>query len=184
MNNGLIAARYATALLGFANQSAFAERVYLEAKAVTNSYFQFGQLRTVLDNPVMPIGQKREIILLAGGGKASTIFEQFIDLVLQNKREVHLQAIMLKYIDLYRKQKNIHSGKLITATNVESTTEKRLISMIEMQTGGTVEIEKVVDPTILGGFLFEVDFVRMDASLAGQLQRIKSEYLDKNQKRA
>ena len=89
---------------------------------------------------------------------------------------------MLKYIDLYRKQKNIHSGKLTTATNVESVTEKRLISMIEKQTGGTVEIEKIIDPSILGGFLFEVDFVRMDASLAGQLQRIKNEYLEKNQR--
>ena len=184
MNNGLIAARYATALLGFANQSAANERVYLEAKAITNSYFQLGQLRTVLDNPVMPNIQKRKIILMAAGGKASPTFEQFIDLVLQNNREIHLQAIMLKYIDLYRKQKNIHSGKLTTATNVESVTEKRLISMIEKQTGGTVEIEKIIDPSILGGFLFEVDFVRMDASLAGQLQRIKNEYLEKNQKRA
>ncbi len=182
MYNGLIAARYATALLGFSDKSSAPERVYTEAKTFTQSYFQFSDLRTVLDNPVMSKTEKRKIIYLAAGGKLSNSFERFIDLLLENKREIHLQSILLKYIDLYRKEKNIHSGKLITASVVESVTEKRLISMIEKQTGGTVEIEKIIDPSILGGFLFEVDFVRMDASISGQLQRIKNEYIERNQR--
>ena len=44
------------------------------------------------------------------------------------------------------------------------------------------EMEKLVDPEILGGFLFEVDFVRWDASVSGQLRRIRQEYIEKNKK--
>lgn len=182
MNTGLIPARYATALLDFANASNEQDRVYTETKAITQSYFKFSELRTVLDNPVLATAEKRKIILLAAGGNASKPFERFLDLILENNREKHLHEIVLKFIDLYRKQKNIHYGKLTTATAVNALTEKRLMAMVENTTGGTIEMEKIIDPEILGGFLFEVDFVRWDASVSGQLRRIRQEYIEKNKK--
>ena len=182
MNTGLIPVRYATALLDFANENNLQDNVYNEAKAVIKSYFQFSELRTVLDNPVLAKTEKRKIILLAAGGKVSTSFEKFLDLVLDNNRENHLLSIALKYIDLFRKQKNIHYGKLTTASPINAVTEKKLMAMVENTTGGTIEMEKVIDPDIIGGFLFEVDFVRWDASISGQLRRIKKEYIEKNNK--
>ena len=177
MNTGLIADRYASALLAFANQSDEQDRVYLEAKTVSQSFSQFSNLRKVLDNPMLIQADKRKSIGLSAGGDVCMPFERFTDLILENKREAHLLAIMMKYVDLYRKQKNIHVGKLTTAAPLEPLTEKRLITLMEKETGGTVEVEKVVDPAILGGFLFEVGFVRWDASIYGQLQHIKNEFL-------
>lgn len=182
MNTGLIPVRYATALLDFANASDLQDRVYMEAKAITKSYFQFSELRTVLDNPVLVKTEKRKIIILAAGGNVCKPFEKFLDLLLENNRENHLLSVALKYIDLYRKQKNIHYGKLTTASPVNASTEKKLMAMIENTTGGTIEMEKIIDPEILGGFMFEVDFVRWDASISGQLHRIKKEYMEKNNK--
>lgn len=182
MNTGLIPVRYAKALLDFANVSKEQNRVYTEAKAITQSYFQFSELKTVLDNPVLANAEKRKIILLAAGGNSSKPFERFLDLILDNNREKHLHEIALKYIDLYRKQKNIHYGKLTTASAVNAETEKRLMALVEKTTGGTIEMEKLIDPEILGGFMFEVDFVRWDASVSGQLRRIRQEYIEKNKK--
>jgi len=182
MNTGLIPVRYATALLDFANVSNMQDRVYKEAKAITKSYFQFSELRTVLDNPVLAQSEKRKIIILAAGDDVSKPFELFMDLLLENNRESHLHSIALKYIDLFRKQKNIHYGKLTTATPINAETEERLMAMVENTTGGTIEMEKVIDSKILGGFMFEVDFVRWDASISGQLRRIKNEYIEKNNK--
>ena len=182
MNTGLIPVRYATALLDFANVSELQDRVYTETKALTKSYFQFSELRTVLDNPVLAKVEKRKIIILAAGGNVSKPFEKFLDLLLENNRESHLLSIALKYVDLFRKQKNIHYGKLTTVSPINAATEKRLIAMVENTTGGTIEMERIIDPEIIGGFLFEVDFVRWDASISGELRRIKKEYIEKNNK--
>ena len=182
MNTGLIPVRYAKALLDFANVSKEQDRVYTEAKAIAQSYFQFIELRTVLDNPVLANTEKRKIIILAAGNNVSKPLERFLDMILENNREKHLHEIALKYIDLYRKQKNIHYGKLTTATEVTQVIESKLMTLIENTTGGTVEMEKVIDPEILGGFMFEVDFVRWDASISGQLRRIRQEYVEKNKK--
>ncbi|MFT3752752.1 MAG: F0F1 ATP synthase subunit delta [Paludibacter sp.] len=182
MNTGLIPVRYATALLDFASSQNEHDRVYAEAKLTALNFVQFGGLRTVLDNPVLAKAEKRKIIINAAGGKLSQSFEKFLDLLLDNNREAFLQSIALKYIDLYRQQKNIHYGKLTTATTVDPVTEQKLMKLVESQIGGTIEMEKIIDPEILGGFMFEVDFVRWDASLSGQLRRIKKEYIERNRK--
>ena len=182
MNKGLIPVRYATALLEFASAGNEQDVVYAEAKAIASNYFQFSELRTVIDNPVMSTTEKRKIIVTAAGIKISKSFDRFLDLILDNNREKQLQDIVLRYIDLYRKQKNIHYGKLTTASEVDSTTEKRLMKLVEEITGGTIEMEKQIDPDILCGFLFEVDFVRWDASVSGQIRRIRQEYTEKNKK--
>ncbi len=181
MNTGLIGARYATALFAFAKKSKSDEQVYAEAKKVSDSFLKLSQLKMVLENPVMLKAEKKKIILLAaGGGNVSLTFAQFIDLLLQNNREYFLQSIVLRFIDLYREQNNIHFGKLTTATAVNEQTEKRMISMARLETGGILEIEKEINPELLGGFTLEVDFKRWDASVSGQLNSIRKEYFEKN----
>ena len=43
------------------------------------------------------------------------------------------------YITLYRKDKNIISGKLITATEVTPEMEQKMADMIKKKTNGTVD---------------------------------------------
>ena len=182
MNTGLVSARYATALYDFAVETKSVEKVYGEAKMLTLMFMKMGELRLVLNNPVLPLKEKRQLILNAAGGETSKTFEKFTDLLLKNGREEQVQYVMLKFIDLYRKQKNIRYGKLTTASEVDKVTEDRLISLVTDKVGGTLELEKVVDPNILGGFMLEVEDVRWDASLSGQLTRIRNEYIERNRR--
>ena len=182
MNTGLISVRYATALLEFAKDANSIEEVYGEAKMLTLMFSKMGELRLVLENPVMPQDEKRTLILNAAGGETSKTFRDFTDLLLKNNREDQVQNIILKFIDLYREQKNIRYGKLTTAFAVDETTENKLIQLVTDKVGGTLELEKVVDPEILGGFILVVDDVRWDASISGQLKRIRNEYIERNQR--
>ena len=63
MNNGLIALRYATALLDYSKTASIQDRIYQEAKTVAQSITEVKALRTTLSNPVLAYAQKKEIIL-------------------------------------------------------------------------------------------------------------------------
>jgi len=182
MNSGLITSRYATAFFLFAKDKNERDRIYEEAKTLRGVFNQLSEFRSILENPVLAKAEKKKVILMTLGGEVSISLEKFIDMLLKNNREVFLQSIVLKYIDLYRSEKNIHYGKLTTSSSVDEKVEKKLILMIENETGGTIEMEKVIDTSILGGFLFEVDFKRWDASIKGQLNSIRKEYIEKNLK--
>ena len=166
MNTGLTSTRYANALYQFALQKNKEDRVYEQMKLLVKSF------------PVLDNSRKKAIIVLAIGNDIEAVLDKFIDLVLVNNRENQLQTIGLKYIDIYREEKKIFSGKLTTAIEINATIEDHLMAMIEKQTHGTLELEKNVDPEILGGFMIEVDNLRWDATLKNELQSIKNKLIE------
>ena len=178
MHTGLTSTRYANALYQFALQKNKEDRVYEQMKLLVKSFTVFDQLRSVLDNPVLDNSRKKAIIVLAIGNNVEAVLDKFIDLVLVNNRENQLQTIGLKYIDIYREEKKIFSGKLTTAIEINATIEDHLMAMIEKQTHGTLELEKNVDPEILGGFMIEVDNLRWDATLKNELRSIKNKLIE------
>ena len=93
-----------------------------------------------------------------------------------------MQQISLMYLDLYRKLNHISTGKLETAVAIDSETEKRISDWIAAKTRGTVELRTCVKPELIGGFIFEMDSERLDASIATQLRSIKKQFVEKNKR--
>jgi F-type H+-transporting ATPase subunit delta len=105
---GVISMRYAKALLAYADEKGTKDTVYEEAGILADSFSRIPELRQALDNPVLPAETKLKLICeAAGGGKVSEELKRFVELVLEERREKFLQFMIMSYIDLYRKQKNI-----------------------------------------------------------------------------
>ena len=128
------------------------------------------------------MNDKIKLLCNAAGGKVSQEVERFITLVLHERREKFMQFIACSYIDLYRKQNNILLGKLITAEKVNKEIEDRMRMMIVKGTQGTVEFETSVEPSIIGGFILDIDYNRLDASVATQLNRVRRQFMEKNRR--
>ena len=43
-------------------------------------------------------------------------------------------------------------------------------------------MEKIIRPEIIGGFILEVDNLRWDASISGQLRTLRNNFTEKNSK--
>ena len=178
----MIPVRYAKALMEFASDKKCTDRVYTEMRTLTESFDHEPSFRRALDNPMVTSETKRGLILSAAGIDVSDVFKRFVALVMENRREDMLQQIGLQYIDLYRRMHNISIGRLETAVPVTPETEKRIADLIASQTKGEVELKTVVKPDLIGGFVFELDFRRLDASIANQLRRIRRQFTEKNKR--
>ncbi|MDE6150557.1 MAG: F0F1 ATP synthase subunit delta [Prevotella sp.] len=172
MDLGVISIRYARALHKSAVQTGCDEDVYNDMVSLTNAYVELPQLRHTIDNPMLQQEKKESLLKAACGAKPAELTIRFLRLVLQEGRETVMQLIAQSYITLYRKQKNIIHGRLITATAVSPTTEQKVRRMVEQRTDGTVEFLTEINPDIIGGFILEYDTYRMDASVKSQLQGI------------
>ena len=173
MDIGVISVRYARALLKSATDQKMDEQVYQEMQLMAKSYIEVPQLRHTIDNPMLPKEKKQMLLETAAGGeKASQLTKAFIVMVLKEDRENIMQFMANSYVTLYRQQKNIIRGKLITAVAVAPETEQRMRRMVESKTKGTVEFETEVNPDIIGGFILDYDTFRMDASVRTELNSI------------
>jgi F-type H+-transporting ATPase subunit delta len=172
MDIGVISVRYARALLKSATEQKLDEAVYQEMQLLAKSYIEVPQLRQTIDNPMLSKDKKEVLLLTAVGGQPTDLTRAFIALVLKEDREPVMQFIANSYVTLYRQQKNVIRGRLITAARVSAQTEQRMRQMVESKTNGTVEFETEVNPDIIGGFILEYDTYRMDASVKSKLNNI------------
>ena len=172
MDIGVISVRYARALLKSATDAKIEADVYKEMQTLAKSYTEVPQLRQTIDNPMLSKDTKQQLLLTAVGEKPCELTKAFISLVLKEDRENVMQFIANSYVTLYRQQKNVIRGRLITAAAVSPATEQKMRQMVESKTNGTVEFETEVNPDIIGGFILEYDTYRMDASVKSKLSSI------------
>ncbi|MDR3188948.1 MAG: F0F1 ATP synthase subunit delta [Prevotellaceae bacterium] len=173
MNDGLISKRYAKALLEFAAARGEDRRMYDSMRQLSDAMAATPRLREALQSPVMPAGDKEALLCSAVGALAGEAYRQFVRLALANRREGSLQSIALSYLDLYRRAHRIGRISVVSAAPLSTALIDRIRRDVERRTRGTVELDARVEPSLGGGFIFQMDDLRLDASVAGQLEKIR-----------
>ena len=184
MDIGTIARRYARALLLYACENGHETMVYVQAQQLLSRYNQLPEFRHTIENPMVSLTEKIKLLHNAAAG-ADTCEEltKFFHLLLEKRREKLLSFILHSFLFLYREKKKILQGKLVTATPLpEETLNEMKTLILKRYRGRTVEFDTKVDPDIIGGAILEIGYWRIDASIDGQLKRVKKQFIEKNRR--
>jgi F-type H+-transporting ATPase subunit delta len=171
VNEGLISKRYAKALYEHAYNLGEEAVLYHRMQILEMLWRRMPDLRTSLISPI-PVGTKIGLLKNATGKNAEQSYLDFIDLVIANHREEYVLMIALSYQMIYRKKKRISVVHLISSKRLPTQALNRLRSLTEDKTHGKVELHNRIDPSIQGGFIYQLNDLRIDASVKGQLDRI------------
>lgn len=182
MNTGAISMRYARALIEFAGECQCDDKLYAGMKQLLRSFREVKEFRTALMNPTIRPADKVVLICSSTGLTDLPAMTRFAQLVVKEQREELLPYMAHCYIELYREKKNIFASKLTTAVPLTPAMHDKIKEMLIDQTQTTVELKEEVDPTIEGGFLFQVGSTRLDASVRNQLMRIKKQFIEQNRR--
>lgn len=170
MYTGLIAARYATALADFAAANGEERAVYDDVMRLIAVYGEDMSVRTALYSPVLPAAAKHALLRQALDDKVSPTFDRFIRLVLHHRREKYLCFMLYSYVGVYKRRHGIIEATLTTAIPVSDEEADRIAGLAQMRTRSReVRLCREVDPSLIGGFIFRLDDLLVDASLAHQL---------------
>ncbi len=173
MNSGPVSTRYATALLDYSIEKGDQDEVYMRMKLLVGVFLDMPELRNALQDRSIQQTEKMKIIRIACGDDLPSSLEEMIALIVKNEREEYLQFIAQRFIELYRGRFRLQAGKLITAIPIGEDAKEKFIERIRHITGSEIEIETTVDPGIIGGFILNLDDFRWDASVTGELNRVK-----------
>ncbi|MDR3218642.1 MAG: F0F1 ATP synthase subunit delta [Dysgonamonadaceae bacterium] len=177
MNAGIISKRYAKAIFLYASEHEAETRLRSEMKALSEQFVAVPLLKKVLDDPTVSPADKIKALITAAGKDVSDTYRHVIGMVIGNGRGQYMQSIALMYEKVYRKEKNMIMVKLTTVEPASQKTKKALINLIAGIKTGIVDFEVREDATILGGFMLAVEDSRLDASVKGQLNRLKLELI-------
>jgi len=175
--------RYAKALFAYTEQEKASEEVFREMETLARNFALEPRLRQILLNPILEEDDKTALLKSAIGERVTPQTWRFIQLVMRNHRQDLLQAIALNYLGLYRKARNINMATLESVVPLTPETEERFKTLLHTRTQGTVELIKRINPNLIGGFIFRMNFLQIDASVASQLAEIKKHFMDDHRQR-
>lgn len=179
MNAGPIAHRYAKALLKLVQETGAGEKVYSQACVLALRMQEVRQLAAAIQkHPEISIDRKIDIVCAAVGEPLADELDRFARLVCVNKRIEHFLRIMVSFIDQYRELRGLKVGRLVTAMPAPEL-KASLEAVMHEKTGVKVLLEESVDESLIGGFVLQVEDLRMDASVQTQLRRLHDGLVDK-----
>ena len=173
MNVGTISMRYARALLLYATEQGVEDVIYKNMSQLVHTLDYVRELPVLLHAPVLTAEERVKIICEAVDG--DEVFEQFARLVVKEGREEFLFFIAHSYMTLYRRAKGILSVAFTTAKPVSD-------ALIAQSSGAKVEMNNIVDSSIIDGFIYEANSIRVDASVRGELHKIRKRLVEQNRK--
>lgn len=172
MNEGLIARRYALAMLKVAQKLNAADKVYQKMKLFEQNYISHPDLHKALMNPVLSARDKEQLLTTAIGIDPDPLYLRGIRLVIRNHREMYIRSICLMYQKLYRKVYQIGRVKIITANQLDENAMNRIKKLVTDRTSRQIEFVERIDASIIGGFILRVNSMQLDASVSNGLKKV------------
>jgi F-type H+-transporting ATPase subunit delta len=175
MDNGRISVRYARALFQTAQEQGCENAVYDGLTRFAHNYLlAIAQFNEVLADPIVAQEEKVKLLEMAVGDPLHDTLKQFITFVAEQKREDKMFLIAMKYMEMYREKHHILSTQVTTATELTEESYDKIKAFIKQTFDADAEMEVHIDPSLIGGFILDIENTRMDASVAGQLNALKN----------
>ena len=171
---GVVARRYANALLELGAELGQTDALVEEIGAVAESYASSPELQDALENPLFPYATKKNI--LAELGKAIGLGQtaQNALFLLNDRRRMRvLPGIAQLLREMSDKRKGLLRAEVVTAAPLAEAYYVRLQQQLEKMTGRKIVLDKREDPTILAGVITRIGDTIYDGSLRSRLHEIK-----------
>lgn len=204
MNTGIIATRYATALLKLVEETGSGELVAAQVQVIEKALDEVPDFRRAVDDPAVAAVQKISLFEASLKDSMAQELHKFLELLIRNGRIGDVRLVLTTFVTEYYRSRHIKRARLVVAdpalldpeptpsdpVPVEGslrqaqrlTLESRLRDLIEKQTGCRLILKTEVNPSLIGGFVFEVEDTVLDASVSRQLDFIRRQFIEKNRR--
>lgn len=178
MTNPRLATRYAKSLMGLAQEQNQLEAVYADMEYLQGICKSNKDFVNLLRSPIIKPGVKKKIVSAVTEGKTGVLTNAFNNLIITKGRESNLPEIAATFIQQYKDYKGIRTVKITTAVPMEESAKKDIISKMKQDAGAAIEIDSVVDESIIGGFVLQTGDSLVDASIAYDLKAIQKQFMN------
>jgi F-type H+-transporting ATPase subunit delta len=178
MNESIINVRYARALFSLAKEKGLLETTKADIETVVEVSNKSDEFRLFLESPVVKTSKKINLLNQIFSGSIHELTLNFLILITENRRETLIPDICRNFLDLLRKDMGIKTAVITTATPLPGETLKKARVILEKEFNTKIELSGKVNPEILGGIVLRVEDRQYDASIASQLKKIKTTFLE------
>jgi F-type H+-transporting ATPase subunit delta len=132
------------------------------------------ELRTALRNPQLDPRTKIAVLDELVGG-SDDLLHNFLRLTAEKGRIGQIEEIAREFDRLMAREERRLDVELTTARELSDTEARELLQQIGQASGRKIEATRRVDPNLIGGFVLQAGSMRVDASVRGRLEGLRTE---------
>ncbi len=172
MKSTKAASRYAKALLEIAIDQKKVDSILGDMNFISQVSTESEDFQQLISSPVVKSDKKLAIF--------NTIFEQFekeskdfIQLIVENRRENMLPAIASAFDSLVKEHRGIVPITIVSAVKLDDSTKESILAKVKSAVEGNLEVTEEIDESLIGGFLVKMGDLHMDATVSNQFNNLK-----------
>ena len=168
-----VATPYAEALLQVAEARQETDAVAEQVRGLLAVWSSSAEFRSAMGSPVLEPEAKKAALAALFSEQLTPSLQNLLKLLADRQRIAVLDAVLLRFLELYRDLRNITLATVTSATPLSEDQQQQLNDKVRAIAGTkAVEFDLAVDPGLIGGFVVSMGSRVIDASLAGQVRRL------------
>ena len=173
-----ISNRYIKALLDVAAEQGRIEEVERELQDIDRLLRDNADLMNLLLHPKISRLRKKKVIDDIFGNRVSPAVKNFLDFLIEKKREQILTVVLEEYTMQADKLRGMVKAQVRSAFDLPERQMKTLKAALEKKLDRRVEFQLEVDKTILGGLQVFIGNDVLDGSIQGRLASLQKYLLE------
>jgi len=171
------ARRYTTALYSLAEETKQVDAVKKDFEDIKMSITGSRDLKRFIVSPVVKPDKKLLVLQEMFKGKVSDLTLKFIMLLAKKNRIDILSDVIESMFHLINEKLGIIEAIITTAVDISEIEKKLITDKLKIYTGKEINPKFLVNQSIKGGFIAQVEDKIIDASIIRQLELLKEKLI-------
>jgi F-type H+-transporting ATPase subunit delta len=164
---------YAAGLLELARAEGVVTRVSDELYRIARGLETSADLRLTLGDPRLPLERKHGVVADLLGGRVLPLTLNLVNFVVAAGHSRDLPAIADELAGRAAAERDRAIAEVRTPFELDEATVQRLAEALSRATGKQVEVQIVLDPSLVGGVVARVGDIVIDGSLRHRLEGLR-----------
>ncbi len=177
MIENTISPRYAKVLFDLDCQKNILEQRLADFQTLLQILQDYPKLTRVLNSPQIALHDKKNLIQNTLSSRLDPIFLNFIFFLLQKEKFTNLHNIANAYKQLVNAHLGVWEADIVTAVAMDNDSENKLREKLEQHFHKKINLNKIVDPKIIGGAICVIGNEMLDWSVSGKLRKLKEKLI-------
>ena len=169
--------RYTKALFDLAVEKNAVQQYNQAAASILNLLESDKDVVGIINHPSIPLDKKMDALTIALAGTVPADFMGIFALMLRRGRKDDILGVLRHFDVLYKEYSRLAVAKLYSSEELPQEKVNEITQILSKKLDKTIEVEKVIDKSLIAGFRVEVDGFVFDASIKNQMNLMKKQLL-------
>jgi F-type H+-transporting ATPase subunit delta len=174
VKSDVVARRYARALFELGQEEGKEKQFLEELQAIAQLVSENGEFKALLESPLYDITLKRRILKeVASKMSLSEYVVNFLNIMLDKDRFSILGEILDAYKEILDKLTGRVRARVTSAASLSEDQLSQIAQTLSKVVNKEVDVDVIVEPSLIGGVIAEVEGMVYDGSVKTQISKLK-----------